>query len=142
VPIQFAVAPGTILLCDYSGGFQLPEMVKRRPAIVVSPRLPRRDGLCAVVPLSTSPPEHELGYVVRLELPVSLPEPFDEQVMWAKCDMLATVGFLRLDLFRGPRLQGGKRQYIHPKLSNDDMRRVRAGMLHALGLSSLTDALT
>jgi mRNA interferase MazF len=52
--IQFAVAPGIILLCDYSrGGFQAPEMVKRRPAIVISPRLRHRDGLCTVVPVSS-----------------------------------------------------------------------------------------
>jgi uncharacterized protein YifN (PemK superfamily) len=45
--IKYPVGIGTILLCDYSrGGFQPPEMVKKRPAVVISPRLPHRDGLC------------------------------------------------------------------------------------------------
>jgi hypothetical protein len=38
--INYPVGIGTILLCDYSrGGFQPPEMVKKRPAAAISPRL-------------------------------------------------------------------------------------------------------
>jgi mRNA interferase MazF len=132
--IQVAVGPGTILLCDYSlGGFLEPEMVKRRPAIVLSPRLPFRDGLCSVVPLSSSPPSRLVDYVVQLTLP-TLPAPFEEPVCWAKCDMVATVGFKRLDLFRTGRDQLGKRKYIHPVLAAEDLERVRQGVLAALGL--------
>jgi mRNA interferase MazF len=98
--ILHAVAPGTILRCDYSrGGFQAPEMVKARPAVVISPRLPHRDGLCTVVPLSGTAPERAALYVVRIELSVPLPEPYAHTVVWAKCDMLATVAFKRLDMF-------------------------------------------
>lgn len=139
MPIQFPVAVGTILLCDYSTGFRAPEMVKRRPAVVVSPRLPRRDGLCAVVPLSTAPPVADLPYLCRLVVTPTLPAPFDAAVMWAKCDMLATVCFERLDLFRTGRDQYGKRKYLHPRLPPDDLRRIRAAMLHGLGLGALTD---
>jgi mRNA interferase MazF len=72
--IQVAVGPGTILICDYSlGGFREPEMVKRRPAIVVSPRLPFRDGLCSVVPVSSTPPPRLVDYVVQLTLPTPQP---------------------------------------------------------------------
>lgn len=135
MPIKFPVAPGTILLCDYSlGGFRPPEMVKRRPAVVVSPRLPRRDGLCAVVPLSGTPPTHEVAYVVRLDLGEPLPEPFSSQIWWAKCDLVATVGFDRLDLFRTGRDQTGKRRYLHPKLATDSFRSVRVGVLAGLGI--------
>jgi mRNA interferase MazF len=136
MPIQYPVGPGTILLCDYSmGGFRDPEMVKRRPAIVVSPRLPHRnDLLCAVVPLSGSEPVRPVDYVVRLELAAPLPHPFPQSVWWAKCDMIATVGFQRLDLFRTERDQSGKRKYIHPKLSPEDLERVQGGILHGLGL--------
>jgi mRNA interferase MazF len=132
--IQVAVGPGTILLCDYSwGGFREPEMVKRRPAIVLSPRLPFRDGLCSVVPLSSTPPLHLVDYVVQLTLP-TLPAPFEEAVCWAKCDMVATVSFKRLDLFRTGRDQFGKRKYIHPVLAAKDFERVRQGVMAALGL--------
>jgi uncharacterized protein YifN (PemK superfamily) len=134
MPIQFPVGPGTILRCDYSrGGFQVPEMIKARPAIVISPRLPHRDGLCTVVPLSSTPPPVAVDYVVELRLAQPLPEPYAEPVMWAKCDMLATVGFGRLDLFRTGRDQYGKRRYLHPKLPAEDFARICNGIRRALG---------
>lgn len=137
--IRYPVRPGTILLCDYSlGGFREPEMVKRRPAVVVSPRLPHRDELCTVVPLSGSEPDRPLAYVIRVELSAPLPEPFEQSVWWAKCDMLATVAFRRLDLFRTGRDQEGKRKYLHPLLPESDLMRVRQGVLHALGIGHLT----
>jgi mRNA interferase MazF len=137
--IKFPVGIGTILLCDYSrGGFQPPEMVKRRPAIVISPRLPHRDGLCTVVPISAEQPIHDVDYVVRLEFNPALPDPFSYKVAWAKCDMLATVGFARLDLFHTERDQYGKRKYLHSRLSRLDLQRVRIGVLHAVGCRNLT----
>jgi mRNA interferase MazF len=137
--LNFAVAPGTILRCDYDrGGFQAPEMVKARPAVVISPRLPHRDSLCTVVPISATDEGRELAYVVRLEFDPPLPEPFSYWVAWAKCDMLATVAFARLDLFRTARDQSGRRKYLHPKLSDQDLNRVRAGVLFALGIGHLT----
>src|SRR5437773_1314132 len=137
MPLLFPVPPGTILLCDYTRGFRLPEMVKRRPAIVISPRLPHRDYLWAVVPLSTTAPARDVAYVCRLELARPLPPPFDAAVCWAKADMVATVGFERLDLFRTGRDRTGRRQYLHPRLSDADLTRVRAAVLHGLGLGSL-----
>ena len=137
--IKYPVGIGTILLCDYArGGFQPPEMVKRRPAIVISPRLPHRDGLCTVVPVSSDRPNHEVDYVVRLEFNPPLPEPFSYRVAWAKCDMLATVGFERLDLFHTARDQTGKRRYLHPKLTDTDLEPVKAGVLNAIGFRNLT----
>jgi mRNA interferase MazF len=137
VAIQYPVAPRTIILCDYAlGGFRPPEMVKRRPAVVVSPRLPHRDGLCAVVPLSGTPPSNDVDYVVRIELDKPLPEPFSEVVWWAKCDMIATVGFNRLDLFRAKRDPGGNRKYLHPFVSMSDFDRIRQGVLSGLGLAT------
>jgi mRNA interferase MazF len=136
--IQYPVALGTLLLCDYSlGGFKEPEMVKRRPAIVVSPRLPHRDRLCTVVPISSSPGVKELDYIVRLHFALPLPEPFDYETVWAKCDMLATVSFERLELFRTGRDHTGKRRYLQPRLPDLDFVRVRQGILFALGIKEL-----
>jgi uncharacterized protein YifN (PemK superfamily) len=133
--IKYPVGPGTILRCDYSrGGFQPPEMVKARPVVVISPRLPHREGLCTVVPLSGSEPDYLVSYVVRLELDPPLPQPFGNSIVWAKCDMLATVGFGRLDLFHTDRDQYGRRRYLHPKLPDHDFERVRHGVLAALGM--------
>jgi mRNA interferase MazF len=136
--IQYPVSPGTIIRCDYSrGGFQPPEMVKPRPAVVISPRLPHRDGLCSIVPLSTTPPPHPVNYVVELQIQ-PLPPPYCETMVWAKCDMVATVGFDRLDLFRTGRSPGGRRKYLTPKLSAADLERVRIGVLWGIGLGHLT----
>ena len=133
--IRYAVSPGTLLLCDYAlGGFVPPEMVKRRPAIVVSPRLPHRDGLCAVVPLSTTPPLRPVNYVVELVLETALPAPFDSSTMWAKCDMIATVSFDRLDLFRTGRDQQGKRKYLTMRLDAETLERIRTGIRAGLGI--------
>jgi mRNA interferase MazF len=137
--IKFPEGPGTVLVCDYDlGGFKAPEMVKKRPAIVISPRLPHRDGLCTVVPISGEPGDHETDYVVRLQFDPELPYPFTYAVAYAKCDMLATVSFSRLNLFHTARDQYGKRKYVRPKVSAYDLQRVRKGVLCALGLGNLT----
>jgi mRNA interferase MazF len=133
--LQFPVKPGTLVRCDYGrGGFVPPEMVKSRPVVIVSPRLPHRDRLCAVVPLSTSQPERNADYVVRLHLSQPLPSPYENEIMWAKCDMIATVSFDRLDLFRTERDHLGKRRYLQPLLPSDDFMRVQQGILAGLGI--------
>ena len=139
MPIRHPVAPGTVLLCDYSlGGFRPPEMVKRRPAVVISPRLPKRDGLCTVVPLSGTPAPDGVAYQVRITLDEPLPEPFGKAEWWAKADMLATVGFNRLDLFRTRRDPAtGERAFLHPRLSRTELWRIRQAVLHALAMEAL-----
>ncbi|WP_114768453.1 type II toxin-antitoxin system PemK/MazF family toxin [Microvirga subterranea] len=137
MPLRFPVPPGVILLCDYSTGFHPPEMIKRRPAIVVSPRLPHRDHLCTVVPLSGTPPSRPVRYQLRIELPEALPTPFAETVWWAKADMLSTVGFNRLDLFRTERDHEGKRKYLHPKVPPAVLQEVYGAILWSLGLGRL-----
>jgi hypothetical protein len=60
--------------------------------------------------------------------------PFQQRIWWAKCDMIATVGFARLDLFRTDRDQTGRRKYLHPILGKPDVDRLRAGILASLGM--------
>ncbi len=132
--IKYVPHPKLILLCDYSkGGFIAPEMIKKRPAIVISPRLPHRDNLCSVIPLSTKEPNRNLKYVVCLEFDQLLPSPFNHQTVWAKCDMVATVSLERLSLFQTKRDQTGKRRYIKPKLEEQDFARIKLAMHHAFG---------
>lgn len=136
--LQFPVGRRTILLCDYGmGGFRSPEMIKRRPAIVISPRLAHRDNLCSLVPLSGTQPRHATAYVVKIALEHPLPEPFGERIWWAKCDMLATVALTRLDLFRTKRVDGA-RSYFHPKVDEETFDSIMTGVLHGLGLGHLT----
>jgi uncharacterized protein YifN (PemK superfamily) len=133
--IRFPVTPGTIVLCDYTTGFRPPEMVKRRPVVVVSPRLPHRDGLCTIVPLSSTPPNHDVDYQCALYIEPPLPAPFQLQHCWAKADMFATVAFERLDLFRTQRDPiSGKRRYIQPRVNAEDLARIRTCILRAIGL--------
>lgn len=136
--ISFPVAIGTVLLCDYQG-FKVPEMVKRRPAVVVSPRLPHRDSLCTVIPLSQREPRPDIAYQCRIEFPEPLPDPYPFRVFYAKADMLATVGFWRFDLFRTNRDQTGKRRYLHPRVTTADLERIRNCILHALSMGDLTN---
>lgn len=140
MPILYPLAQGTIVLCNYNSGFRVPEMQKVRPAIIVSPRLSYRDKLCAVVPLSGTPPERDVAYAVRLDL--DLPPPWGLQPRWAKADMVATVCFDRLDMFRTERdRRTGQRKYLHPKLNLKELKSVQVAILHGLGLGSLTEHL-
>ena len=133
--LKFHPRPGTILICDYTTGFRKPEMVKRRPVVVVSPRLRRRNGLCAVVPLSTTPPNSAEAYHCRIVFERSLPEPWSSPEMWAKCDMLATVGFGRLDLIRTARDPAtGTRKYLTVQLKSEDLESVKRAVLASLGM--------
>lgn len=136
--LKFHPEPGTILICDYSTGFRLPEMVKKRPVVTISPRLKRRDGLITVVPLSTTAPTTVCDHHCKISLRQTLPEPFDSGEMWVKADMLATVGFQRLDLVRTGRDPFGKRKYLTPQLEPAALQIVYQCVLHAIGLGHLT----
>ena len=132
---------GTIVLCKYEPGFVVPEMVKRRPAIIISPRLRQRGGLCSVVPLSQTAPNKVQDYHYELVLDRPLPRPWDSPSYWVKSDMIATVGFHRLHLIGIGRDQEGKRKYLTKTISNEDLTNIRACVLRALGMSHLTSHL-
>jgi mRNA interferase MazF len=136
MPLKLPVAPRTIVLCDYSmGGFRPPEMVKRRPAVVLVGRLPRRDNLHTVVPLSGTPSDERNAYHCKIELAAPLPAPFDETIWWVKADMIATVGLNRLDLFRTDRNHLGQRKYLSGlKVSVEQLNTIMVAVCHALGL--------
>ena len=36
--LNFHPEPGMVLICDFTTGFRVPEIVKRRPVVVISPR--------------------------------------------------------------------------------------------------------
>jgi uncharacterized protein YifN (PemK superfamily) len=139
--IKFPIPSGLILLCNYDTGFRPPEMVKRRPALVVSPRLPHRDNLCAVVPLSLTIPDRTVMYQCELVLAAPLPSPWNATKLWAKADMIATVCFDRLDFFQTERDQTGRRKYLHPKVTPEQLKLVQSAILYGLGLGFLTSHL-
>ncbi|GGD97381.1 hypothetical protein GCM10011390_15230 [Aureimonas endophytica] len=108
-------------------------MVKRRPCIVVSPKLPDRDKLCTIVPLSTTAPAKPRAYNCELVLDPPLPAPYDAPSMWVKADMLQTVAFHRLALLTRGKDGSGQRVYDTRVLPADKLAEIRACIAHALG---------
>ena len=142
MPLKFPPTPGLVVICDYATGFREPEMVKERLAVVVSPRLPHRDGLCTVVPLSTTAARSGIRYQCKIMLPTAAPKPYEGKLKWAKADMMATVGFGRLSLpYTGRDPASGRRRYLTIIVAPDDLKAIRSAILHALGLDALTQHL-
>ncbi len=136
MPITFHPEQGTILICDFSSGFNPPEIVKKRPVVVVSPRR-NNFQVCTVVPLSSTAPDPIKDHHHLLD-PASLPKSLKRKGSWAKCDMVMTVSLDRLDRVLDGKGPGGARKYVVGKLTKSDFRAIRVGILYALGLNSLT----
>ena len=130
MPISFYPRAGQILVCDFSG-FKEPEMIKKRPVIIVSPKLPYRSEIVTVVPISTTAPIHDHDFVVRLSKNYH-PNENDDLPCWAKCDMIMNIARWRLDGFKI-----GRRKWATPQASGDDLQAVRDGVIHGLGLDHL-----
>jgi uncharacterized protein YifN (PemK superfamily) len=122
---------GEVLICDFDSGFQPPEMVKKRPAVVVSVKASHGRKLCTVVPFSTTeanPPSawhHALPHV-------RVPGWQAAGVIWAKCDMLTTVSFWRLNKPYVKTHHG--RAFRELVLTEPDMRAIDSCIRHYLGL--------
>lgn len=122
--IQFHPKKGTILICDFAGN-SVPEIVKKRPVVVIRDALPYRTGLVTIVPLSSTAPKHPVPYVVKLSHNYLSQ---DNSPMYAKCDLICSVSFKRLD-----RIKIGKRKYATPQMYPDDFENVIKGIKNALG---------
>lgn len=124
---------GTIVRVDLNEGFRIPEMRKRRPAIVISPPLPNREQLCTIVPLSTTPPRPLQAHNCIIDLDPPLPFPYQERRMWVKADMIMTVAFHRLKLLHAGRGPDGDRLYDIRVVDEEKMAEIRQCIRHALG---------
>ena len=82
-----------VLMCDFTG-FIVPEMVKTRPVVIISPNHMNRPGLFTVVPISTTAPRKAEFYHFKF---ASNPMPGRIGESWAKCDMVVSVARQRLD---------------------------------------------
>lgn len=137
MPLTYAPKAGTVIVCDYGKGFRPPEMVKRRPAIIISPQIQGRPNLCTVVPISTSRPDRVMSY--HLELPnLVLPEPFNGGPNWVKADMVFAASFNRCDLIRAGKDETGRRHYNLICITDEELKAVRRAVLCSIGLSHLT----
>ena len=138
--LPFHPEQGLIVICDFKG-FVPPEMVKRRPAVVISPRLRQRSGLCSIVPLSTTPPTPIMAFHHKLYVEPPLPEPYDAKFHWVKADMIYTVSLERLTMPHVGKNLNGKRIYIQHVIDKSDLIKIQQCVLHGLGLTALTDYL-
>jgi mRNA interferase MazF len=128
VRLTFHPGRGTIVICDFSLGFRPPEMVKVRPVVVISPRR-RTTQLATVVPLSSVPPLPVQPW--HYQLPPGAYPP-TRHAIWAKCDVVVTVGLARLDRVKAK--IAGRRVYRTFQLAEADLAAILAGVRSALGL--------
>lgn len=112
-------------MCDFRG-FVAPEMVKRRPVVVLARNRQNRQ-LVTVAPLSTTAP-NPVGAHHHLLAESPLPNTRGVSC-WAKCDMLSTVSLARLD-----RCKAGRGRYVVPKLPDVDFAAIRLAVAIALGV--------
>jgi mRNA interferase MazF len=139
--IQYPPQVGSVLRCDFTAaeksstrGFSPPEMIKRRPVIVLATPSPR---LCIVVPTSTTEPKSLKPFHYRIKWDPLLPKPYNtSKYSWVKGDHIYTVSFDRLDLLRITRDQSGKRIYDYRTLAPDQMEKIQAAVRAGLGWSS------
>lgn len=123
--ISFHPKAGMILVCDFSG-YVVPEIVKTRPVVIVSPDHLVRPGLCTVVPLSTTPPSPIRPYHYKF---LNNPLQHESEEVWAKCDLIASVSVHRLDRVKVAR---GTYRVFH--VSTDQLKRIRVCAAISLGL--------
>ena len=131
--LQYHPGVGEVLMCDFSEGFKPPEITKKRPVVVLSPRRRRAPGLYTVVPLSTSRPYHVEPYHHLLDAR-GFPQRLAENENWAKCDLLYTVSLDRLDRIYAGRQPNGKRIYLGARVTPVDLEAIRQCVLSGLGI--------
>jgi uncharacterized protein YifN (PemK superfamily) len=137
MPLKIHPQLGTVVICDFQG-LNEPEMTKRRLAVVVTPFIRVRPGLCTVVPFSTTAPLPPRDYHCAIQMDPPLPAPYDSPLQWVKGDMIYTLSLGRLSLPFDGKSDDGKRNYDVRVLSEDELIRVRKCMLHGLGMAHLT----
>lgn len=130
MPIDFTPKAGDILRCNFAG-MRDPEMIKTRAVMIINPSIPYRSQLVTVVPLSTTPPRHDLPFCVRLSRNY-WPDRDRMTPQWAKCDMIYNFRVERLDRF-----PIRNRQWTFEKATMPDLIAVRRGVLAGLGYTAL-----
>jgi mRNA interferase MazF len=126
--ITFFPTEGTLLICDFSGGFRPPEMIERRPIIVISKRESNRR-TCVVVPISSRESTNPVAIVVPM---LMAKYPFLRKDGWAKCHAPATVSISRLSMMRDPNTGRGL-DTRGTMLDAADLVAVRRGVARFIG---------
>lgn len=134
MPLPYQPKPRTVLSCDFSGYIE-PEIVKRRPVVVLKAHKTNAK-LVAVIPLSTTRPNSVEEHHYRL-LQNPLPHEAATEA-WAKCDMVAVVSTARLEMIRSMRRRpDGKREYLKLQIGQEQFEAIRRAVVVGLGLKSV-----
>jgi mRNA interferase MazF len=140
MPLLYHPKIGDVLICEFPSCLREPEMIKKRPAIVVTREHKGRGRLCTIVPLSTTEPDCVRAYHVRIA-EAGLPASLRSRHHWAKCDMLYTFCLDRMDRVRcGRDRRTGQRIYESGRISVDEIAQIRAAILYALSIKRLTSS--
>lgn len=129
--IAFVPRRGQVLMCNFDMTSSVPpEMCKKRRVVVVSPRSHNhrhgaKPGHCLVVPFSATSPilvtAAEVAFPAGRYRSLTVPT-------WALCGMVQSMSHARLDRVAAGRI------FLSECLSANDLARIEAGLLHALGL--------
>jgi uncharacterized protein YifN (PemK superfamily) len=126
VDLSFVPAPGSIVICNFEG-YVRPEMVKKRRVVVVSPMRAFKyvsDATVVIVPLSEVEPVPALPW----HHPIPGGRYSGLRTCWAKGDLVAHVGLVRLDriFYDG--------DWVIPVMYADDLIAVRRVVVSAVGI--------
>ena len=133
--LRFHPRRGTIVIVDFDQAFRPPEMVKRRPCVILSNQMKDRPGLATVVPLSTTPPPIVERYHCQLEIPFELPAKWANPRPWLKGDMVYTLNLSRMRFMLLGKDRTGERVYQRQALGRDQMAEIERCVKFGLGLA-------
>lgn len=127
--MQHQPKPGTIINCNFDG-YISPEMVKRRPVIILK-RNKLHNKLVTIVPISTTAPRKITNLHIEIEGPV------DGKQAWIKCDMIYTVCLDRLSRLK-EKDKDGLYQWVNKTLDDQQFDAVKKGVANYLSLNNNT----
>jgi uncharacterized protein YifN (PemK superfamily) len=128
--LNYQPKPGSIVKCDFKG-YVIPEIVKKRPVVVIHSHK-SNSKLVTVVPISATAPTKIDYYHYELDLTVETNiEPYLSTCpRWFKCDLVYVVSTDRMDRFK--HRTTGKR--ATPQISSRALNTVKTMVRLANGL--------
>lgn len=140
--ISYHPKVGQILMCDFSRGFKPPEMIKKRPVVVLAVPT-RKQNVVTVVALSSTPPNPKENFHFFIDKKYLPKINFFMRTSgsWCKGNMIYSVAFHRLDLIKIDKDINGKRIYFTQCLGRDAMQEIYSCVLCALNLGNLKNYL-
>ncbi|WP_422048338.1 type II toxin-antitoxin system PemK/MazF family toxin [Shimia sp.] len=132
--LRYHPKQGSLVLVRFDHAFKPPEMVKSRPCVVISKRMKSRPNLATVVPLSTTAPQQVMPYHCEISIDLELPKRWSSPTCWVKADMIYSLSFERMDLFRIGKGPDGRRIYQTDTVSDDTFEKISQCVKAGLGL--------